>query len=56
MRLHDALESDEPGTVLVNMNCNGISPEEAIHTVKSQCPNTRLASRAGLIRKEEQLS
>ena len=42
--LHDALESDEPGTVLVDMNCEGISPEEAIRTVKSQCPNARVVA------------
>ncbi len=42
--LHDALESDEPGTVLVDMNCDGISPEEAIRTVKSQCPNARVVA------------
>ena len=42
--LQDALESDEPGTVLVDMNCDGISPEEAIRTVKSQCPNARVVA------------
>ncbi len=42
--LQDALESDEPRTVLVDMNCNGISPEEAIRTVKSQCPNARVVA------------
>ena len=40
--LHDALESDEPGMVLVDMNCDGISPAEAIRTVKSQCPSARV--------------
>ncbi len=42
--LQDALESDEPGTVLVDMNCDGISPEEAIRKVKSHCPNTRVVA------------
>ncbi len=42
--LHDALESDEPGTVLVDMNCDGISPEEAIRTVKSHRPNARVVA------------
>ncbi len=42
--LHDALESDEPGTVLVDMNCDGISAEEAIRTVKSHRPNARVVA------------
>ncbi len=42
--LQDALESNEPGTVLVDMNCDGISPEEAIRTVKSQYPNARVVA------------
>ncbi len=42
--LRDALESDQPDTVLVDMNCAGISPEEAIRTVKSQCPNARVVA------------
>jgi len=42
--LQEALESDEPRTVLVDMNCDGISPEEAIRKVKSQCPNARVVA------------
>ncbi len=42
--LQDALQSENPGTVLVDMNCDGISPEEAIRTVKSQCPNARVVA------------
>ena len=42
--LQDALESENPGTVLVDMNCDGISPEEAIRTVKSHCPNARVVA------------
>ena len=40
--LRDALESGKPGIVLVDMHCDGISPEEAIRTVKSHCPNARV--------------
>ena len=39
--LQASLESENPGTVLVDMNCDGISPEEAIRTVKSHCPSAR---------------
>ena len=39
-----ALESENPGTVLVDMNCDGISAEEAIRTVKSHCPNARVVA------------
>ena len=42
--LQDALKSHEPGTVLVDMNCDGISSEEAIRTVKSHCPNARVVA------------
>ncbi|MCH7474658.1 MAG: response regulator transcription factor [Gemmatimonadetes bacterium] len=42
--LQDALESDEPRAVLVDMNCDGISPEEAIRTVKSRFPNARVVA------------
>ena len=42
--LQEALESDEPSTVLVDMNCDGISPEEAIRSVKSQFPNARVVA------------
>ncbi len=42
--LQDALESENPGTVLVDMHCDGISPEEAIRTVKSHCPNARVVA------------
>ena len=42
--LQASLESDDPGTVLVDMNCDGISPEEAIRTVKSHCPNARVVA------------
>ena len=42
--LQDALESENPGTVLVDMNGDGISPEEAIRTVKSHCPNARVVA------------
>ena len=42
--LRDALESEQPDTVLVDMDCAGISPEEAIRTVKSQCPNARVVA------------
>ncbi len=42
--LQDALESEIPRTVLVDMNCDGISPEEAIRTVKSRCPNARVVA------------
>jgi DNA-binding NarL/FixJ family response regulator len=42
--LQDALESQNPGTVLVDMNCAGLSPEEAIRTVKSHCPNARVVA------------
>ena len=42
--LLDALDADEPGTVLVDMNGDGISPEEAIRTVKSHCPNARVVA------------
>ena len=40
----DALASGKPRTVLVDMNCDGISPEEAVRTVKSQCPNARVVA------------
>ena len=42
--LQEALESQNPATVLVDMNCDGISPEEAIRTVKSHCPNARVVA------------
>ena len=42
--LQAALKSHEPGTVVVDMNCDGISPEKAIRTVKSQCPNARVVA------------
>ena len=42
--LQDALESENPGTVLVDMHCDGISPEEAIRTVKSHCPSARVVA------------
>ena len=42
--LQDALASEDPRTVLVDMSCDGISPAEAIRTVKSQCPNARVVA------------
>ncbi len=42
--LQDALVSENPGTVLVDMNCDGVSPEAAIRTVKSHCPNARVVA------------
>ena len=42
--LQASLESENPGTVLVDMNCDGISPEEAIRTVKSHCPIARVVA------------
>ena len=42
--LNDSLESDEPGMVLVDMNCEGISPEEAIRTVKKHRPKARVVA------------
>lgn len=42
--LHDALESENPGMVLVDMHCDGISPEESIRAVKSLCPNARVVA------------
>ena len=40
--LQSALESQELKTVLVDMSCDAISPEEAIRTVKSHCPSARV--------------
>ena len=42
--LQATLKSENPGTVLVDMNCDGILPEEAIRTVKSRCPNARVVA------------
>lgn len=42
--LQDALESDEPRIVVVDMNCDGISPEEAIWVVKLHCPKARVVA------------
>ncbi len=42
--LQDVLQSNEPGTVLVDMDCDGISPEEAIRTAKSHCPSARVVA------------
>ena len=42
--LQEALESGKPVIVLVDMHCDGISPEEAIRTVKSHCPNARVVA------------
>ena len=42
--LRDSLEAHEPETVLIDMNCDGILAEEAIRTVKSLCPNTRVVA------------
>lgn len=42
--LQEALESKNPDLVLVDMNCEGISPEEAIRTVKSHCPTARVVA------------
>ena len=50
--LQDALGSENLGTVLVDMNCDGISPEEAIRTVKSHCPNARVVAFFSHVRTE----
>ncbi len=42
--LQDALEADEPRTVLVDMSCDGISPEEAIRRLKSRFPKARVVA------------
>lgn len=42
--LQDALESEPPRLVVVDMSCDGISPEEAIRTVKSHCPSARVVA------------
>ncbi len=42
--LQYALESSKPGIVLVEMHCDGISPEAAIRTVKSHRPNARVVA------------
>ena len=42
--LQDALESGKPRIVLVDLHCDGISPEEAIRTVKSHCQNARVVA------------
>ncbi len=42
--LSDALESETPETVLVDLQCDGISPEEAIRTVKEHSPTTRVVA------------
>lgn len=42
--LSDALESGKPGIVLVDMDCHGLSPVEAIRSVKSQCPSARVVA------------
>jgi len=41
-RLQVVLGSDPPELVFVDMNCAGISPDEAIRTVKSWCPAARV--------------
>lgn len=40
--LQRALESATPRTVLVDMNCEGLSAGEAIRTIKGQCPSARV--------------
>lgn len=42
--LQDALESDQPATVLVDMSCDELSPAEAIRITKSQCPQARVVA------------
>lgn len=42
--LRAALASGAPGTVLVDMHCDGMSPEEAIRTAKSVCPAARVVA------------
>ena len=42
--LLDTLESENPELVLVDMNCESISPEEVIRMVKSLCPNARVVA------------
>ncbi len=42
--LQETLKSGKPRIVIVDMNCDGISPEEAIRTVKSHCPNSRVVA------------
>ncbi len=42
--LQNALESEDPTTVLVDMNCEGVSPVEAIRMVKSHCPSARVVA------------
>lgn len=42
--LKDALKSEQPATVLVDMSCDELSPAEAIRTAKSQCPGARVVA------------
>lgn len=42
--LQDVLKSENPDLVLVDMNCDGLSPEKAIRTVKSECPSARVVA------------
>ena len=42
--LQDALESDAPDLVLVDMNSQGVSAEESIRMVKTQRPTARVVA------------
>ncbi len=42
--LSGALETGHPAIVLVDMHCESFAPDEAIRTVKSQCPQARVVA------------
>ena len=50
--LQDALESQEPGTVLVDMSCDGMSPEEAMRTIKLRYPKAHVVAFYSHVRTE----
>ena len=42
--LQDALEAGEADTVLMDLSCDGLAPQEAIRTIKSNCPGVRVVA------------
>lgn len=42
--LYQSLAADHPGMVIVDMHCDGLSPETAIRAVKSQCPSAHVVA------------
>jgi DNA-binding NarL/FixJ family response regulator len=42
--LQDALETGDATTVLMDLSCDGLDPEEAIRTIKNKRPGVRIVA------------